>query len=100
VNDKWIKKPKDLKIKGLVFLMKMPRKKRVRSGQKKDYEKDKSRVMRRIVRKLIDEEEVERENIERYGVARCPECGSLDIERKNGEVYCKHCGFVIDEGFE
>ena len=27
---------------------------------------------------------------------KCPECGSKDIVREQGELYCKKCGFVID----
>ena len=28
---------------------------------------------------------------------KCPECGSLKIARKMGEVSCRKCGYVIDE---
>ncbi len=42
----------------------------------------------------------EKENLKKYGVARCPDCGSKDIIREHGEVYCRKCGFVIDEGYE
>ena len=27
---------------------------------------------------------------------KCPECGSKDIIREKGELYCKKCGFVIE----
>jgi|TARA_B100001971_G_C17789811_1_gene333947 transcription initiation factor TFIIIB Brf1 subunit/transcription initiation factor TFIIB len=27
---------------------------------------------------------------------KCPECGSKELEREKGELYCKKCGFVID----
>ncbi len=33
-------------------------------------------------------------------VKRCPECGSEDIVKNSkGELVCKVCGFVIEEGF-
>jgi len=28
----------------------------------------------------------------------CPECGSERIERKLGEVCCRKCGLIIEEG--
>lgn len=27
---------------------------------------------------------------------KCPECGSKDLVREQGELYCKKCGFVIE----
>ena len=27
----------------------------------------------------------------------CPDCGSKKIDYDKGEIYCKSCGFVIDE---
>ena len=27
----------------------------------------------------------------------CPECGSKDIEKSKGEIYCKKCGYVISD---
>ncbi len=31
---------------------------------------------------------------------RCPECGSENVGREpNGEIVCRVCGFVIEEGF-
>ncbi len=27
---------------------------------------------------------------------RCPECGSTNIIKRGGEVYCGKCGLVID----
>jgi ribosomal protein S27AE len=35
------------------------------------------------------------QGIEAEGAAKCPECGSTDLERHEDEVYCKKCGFVI-----
>lgn len=34
--------------------------------------------------------------IEGEGEKNCPECGSEDLVRKSGELYCEKCGFVID----
>ena len=35
------------------------------------------------------------------GIVRvCPECGSKDIVRERGELYCKHCGYIIEESVE
>ncbi len=28
---------------------------------------------------------------------KCPDCGSKNIEYDHGELYCKKCGFVIEE---
>jgi predicted Zn-ribbon and HTH transcriptional regulator len=28
----------------------------------------------------------------------CPECGSLQIKNGMGEVTCRKCGFVIEDG--
>lgn len=28
---------------------------------------------------------------------KCPECGSVKVARKLGEVSCRKCGYVIDE---
>jgi len=28
---------------------------------------------------------------------KCPECGSKNIDYVKGELYCKKCGFVIEE---
>jgi transcription initiation factor TFIIIB Brf1 subunit/transcription initiation factor TFIIB len=28
---------------------------------------------------------------------KCPECGSVKFSRDLGEVFCRGCGFVIDE---
>jgi ribosomal protein L37AE/L43A len=28
---------------------------------------------------------------------RCPECKSKDIVRENNEIYCKKCGYVIEQ---
>jgi len=27
---------------------------------------------------------------------KCPECGSKDIVKKKGEIYCKKCGYVLE----
>ena len=27
---------------------------------------------------------------------KCPECNSTDLVRKDDELYCKKCGFVIE----
>ncbi len=33
-------------------------------------------------------------------IKKCPECGSKELVRKkNGELVCKVCGLVIEEGF-
>ena len=40
--------------------------------------------------------EVSLQRVEGQGTKKCPECGSTDIVRKDDEVYCKKCGFVID----
>ncbi|MBW2984984.1 hypothetical protein KY361_07730 [Candidatus Woesearchaeota archaeon] len=34
--------------------------------------------------------------VEGEGERKCPDCGSTDIIRESGELYCKKCGFVID----
>jgi len=34
--------------------------------------------------------------IEAEGTRKCPECGSKDLVKKDDEIYCKKCGFVID----
>ncbi len=36
------------------------------------------------------------QSIEGQGEKKCPECGSKKIIRKDNEVYCEKCGFVID----
>ncbi|MEA2037179.1 MAG: TFIIB-type zinc ribbon-containing protein [Nanoarchaeota archaeon] len=36
------------------------------------------------------------QSIEGQGTKTCPECGSPDLDRKDGELYCKKCGLVID----
>lgn len=28
---------------------------------------------------------------------KCPECGSRDIAKRKGELFCNACGFVIDD---
>jgi ribosomal protein L37AE/L43A len=28
---------------------------------------------------------------------RCPECKSKDIVREKDEIYCKNCGYVIEQ---
>ena len=28
---------------------------------------------------------------------KCPECGSKDITKEKGEIYCNKCGFVISD---
>jgi len=30
------------------------------------------------------------------GAQKCPECGCTDIVKKDDEIYCKKCGFVMD----
>lgn len=40
--------------------------------------------------------EVSLQRVEGQGEKKCPECGSEEIIRKSGEVYCKKCGFVLD----
>ncbi|MCK4521299.1 MAG: hypothetical protein KAU20_01905 [Nanoarchaeota archaeon] len=27
---------------------------------------------------------------------KCPECGSRDLVREKGEIFCKKCGYVIE----
>lgn len=27
---------------------------------------------------------------------KCPDCGSKDLIREQGEVYCKKCGLVVE----
>ena len=53
-------------------------------------------------KKLSPEEiaQIEKGNLRKYGVEKCPNCGSLNIVNEHGEVYCKDCGYVIDEGYE
>jgi DNA-directed RNA polymerase subunit RPC12/RpoP len=34
--------------------------------------------------------------IEAEGEKKCPDCGSEDLVKEAGELYCKKCGFVID----
>ena len=36
------------------------------------------------------------QGIESEDTLKCPECGSKDIEKKFGEIYCKKCGYVLD----
>ncbi len=36
------------------------------------------------------------QSIEGQGTKKCPECGSKDLVREDGELYCKKCGLVID----
>ncbi len=40
--------------------------------------------------------EVSLQRVEGQGTKKCPECGSKEIIRKDDEVYCEKCGFVID----
>ena len=40
--------------------------------------------------------EVSLQRVEGQGTKQCPECGSDRIVRKDDEIYCKKCGFVID----
>ena len=30
-------------------------------------------------------------------VVKCPECGSKDLVKDKGEIFCKKCGYVIEE---
>lgn len=36
------------------------------------------------------------QNIEAEGAKKCPECGSKDLVKKDNEIYCKKCGYVLD----
>jgi uncharacterized Zn finger protein (UPF0148 family) len=27
---------------------------------------------------------------------KCPDCGSRDLDYRDGELYCKKCGLIID----
>jgi len=36
------------------------------------------------------------QSVEAEGAAKCPECGSTDIDKRDDEIYCKKCGLVID----
>ncbi len=27
---------------------------------------------------------------------KCPECGSKDIVKEKGEIYCNKCGYVLE----
>ncbi len=27
---------------------------------------------------------------------KCPDCGSVDLDNRGGEIFCKKCGLVID----
>ncbi len=29
-------------------------------------------------------------------ISKCPDCGSRDLVREQGELYCKKCGFVVE----
>ena len=29
---------------------------------------------------------------------KCPECGSMKIRKNIGEIVCRKCGFVIEDG--
>lgn len=40
--------------------------------------------------------EVSLQKVEGQGEKKCPECGSDRIVRKDNEIYCRKCGFVID----
>jgi ribosomal protein S27AE len=31
------------------------------------------------------------------GYSECPECGSKNLAMDKGEVYCKDCGYVLEE---
>lgn len=41
-------------------------------------------------------DEASLQKVEGQETKKCPECGSKDIIRKDNEVYCNKCGFVID----
>jgi ribosomal protein S27AE len=30
-------------------------------------------------------------------IRKCPECGSKNITREKGELYCNKCGYVISD---
>ena len=36
------------------------------------------------------------QGVEGEGVAECPECKSKKVARRDDELYCEECGFVID----
>jgi len=36
------------------------------------------------------------QEIEGAGTKKCPECNSHEIVRRDDELYCEKCGFVID----
>lgn len=36
------------------------------------------------------------QEFEAEGAKKCPECGSTDLEKREGEIYCRKCGLVID----
>jgi len=36
------------------------------------------------------------QSVESEGDIKCPECGSKDVIKKDSEIYCKKCGYVID----
>ncbi|HLC97126.1 MAG TPA: TFIIB-type zinc ribbon-containing protein [Candidatus Nanoarchaeia archaeon] len=36
------------------------------------------------------------QDIEGEGAKKCPECGSKDLVKRDDEIYCKKCGFVLE----
>jgi len=36
------------------------------------------------------------QGIESEAEKKCPECGSKDLVKRDSEIYCKKCGYVID----
>ncbi|MGB9748971.1 MAG: TFIIB-type zinc ribbon-containing protein [Candidatus Woesearchaeota archaeon] len=53
-----------------------------------------SRTSKELISQQILEEREEKEVI---GYSECPECGSKNLAREKGEIYCKDCGYVLEE---
>ncbi|GEM_PF-6429020 len=49
---------------------------------------------------MASKQELEEENFHRYGIRKCPICGSTHLVKEHGELYCKDCGYVIEEGYQ
>ena len=75
-----------------------PKKMTKKMGKDSNNEKRGLKVKEKIEKTKLSSKE--KENLEKYGIPRCPECGSSEIVKEHGEIYCKKCGFVIDEGYE
>jgi ribosomal protein S27AE len=49
---------------------------------------------------ILEENQEKNEEKEVIGYSACPECGSKNLARDKGEIYCKDCGYVLEESEE